>query len=192
MKKITPEFLTGFEYQLFWGTEDETIFIFQEDNTGVMKAEEDPVGFEWKINEQGVLALFFSDEIYYWKVLDKEGEGYTFQEYKNVNKKPEKTKTFIALSGNFDEIENEIVSENKEAFKDIIKDYNVWNYSIISFGFLILYSVLFLIFEMIVIVKDFQFMFKFITISLIVLYYSRGFFFLFHKLSYKIRAWIEK
>lgn len=191
MSKITSELITGFEHQLFWVTEEEVIFYFSENKTGWFREENEPVFFNWKINENGILAIFIDKEIFYWKIIDKSENTLNIQEYKNVNNKPQKTKIFKVVSDNFELIEEEIQNKNKFMLKEVLKNYNSWNYLIISTFFILIFIVLNLILNFIVIVQDFPIFLKSFLTLIIMIFNSRTIFYFLHKISYKIRNWIE-
>lgn len=202
MKKITEELLLGEIEDVLWLREDSSINIFENNYTGAFfnSDNEDGLYFDWKINDNGVLVIYpeNSKTIYFWKLQSKketeEGLELSIIEYikEEKDKKPKKNKSFIINSKSEEPIEKEIRQNNIELLKEIINDYNIWNYSIISFFFILYFLIVFIFINFIIILKDFPFLFQFFIIILGSIFIFRPLFLLANKISYKIRHWIEK
>jgi hypothetical protein len=198
MKNIDNDFLTGFEVLFYWFDENKNLFIFNEDKTGIKEDENKNVfQFRWKINENGILAIIYQESkiVYYWKFEQENENGkYKIQtfEKKENDKKPQKTEFFSITQNSQEGIESELKTNNIEKIKDILNDYNQWNYIVIGSSFAI--SVLIILFALnhIVIVKDFTLFFQLILVLIAEIFLFRPLLFMFNKLSYKVRYWVEE
>lgn len=202
MNKITEELLLGEIEDVYWEGEDSSINMFENDYTGAFftPENEDGIYFNWKINDNGVLVIYpeNSKTMYFWKIQSKkdtdDGVQISVLEYikEEKDKKPKKNKSLVLNSKSEEPIEEEIRQNNIEILKEIINDYNVWNYSIISLFFIIYFLVFLLLINFIIILKDFPFLFQAFMILLGTIFIFRPLFLLANKISYKIRHWIEK
>lgn len=204
MNKITEELLLGEIEDVLWLSEDSSISIFENNYTGAFffinkDKEEEGIYFDWKINDNGVLVIYpeNSKKIHFWKLQSKketeDGIELSLIEYikEEKDKKPKKVKNFIIKSKPEEPIEKEIRQNNIQLLKEIINDYNVWNYSIILVFFIIYFLITLVFVNFIIIIKDFPFLFQFFIILLGSLFIFRPLFLLANKISYKIRHWIE-
>jgi hypothetical protein len=203
MKKITKELLLGEFEDIFWIDEDISLIIFEEEGIGsfIKEKEDDNLIFKWQINDNGVLAIYPQDNsknIFFWKLegmTEKEdGLEINIQAYikSSVDKKPKKNKSKILKSKLTDPVETTIRQSNIQMIKEIISSYNIWNYSIISFCFLVFFLFNYLILNFIIIIKDFPFLFQTSIILILTILSFRQVFLIANKISYKIRYWIEK
>tara|TARA_Y100000034_G_C6907493_1_gene421606 strand:- start:884 stop:1495 length:612 start_codon:yes stop_codon:yes gene_type:complete len=202
MNKITEELLLGEIEDVYWQGNDSSINMFENDYTGAFFESDSEEGtyFNWKINDNGVLVIYpeNSKTIYFWKIQSKKetdiGVEISVVEYikEEKDKKPKKNKSLILKSKSEEPIEEEIRQNNIELLKEIINDYNVWNYSIISLFFIVYFLIFLLLINFVIILKDFPFLFQFFMIILGSIFIFRPLFLLANKISYKIRHWIEK
>lgn len=202
MNKITEELLLGEIEDVYWEGEDSSINMFENDYTGAFFTpdNEDGIYFNWKINDNGVLVIYpeNSKTMYFWKIQSKKdtenGVQISVVEYikEEKDKKPKKNKSLVLNSKSEEPIEEEIRQNNIEILKEIINDYNVWNYSIISLFFIVYFLIFLLLINFIIILKDFPFLFQSFMILLGTIFIFRPLFLLANKISYKIRHWIEK
>ncbi len=202
MNKITEELLLGEIEDVYWQGNDSSINMFENDYTGAFFESDSEEGtyFNWKINDNGVLVIYpeNSKTIYFWKIQSKKetdiGVEISVVEYikEEKDKKPKKNKSLILKSKSEEPIEEEIRQNNIELLKEIINDYNVWNYSIISLFFIVYFLMFLLLINYVIILKDFPFLFQFFMIILGSIFIFRPLFLLANKISYKIRHWIEK
>ena len=202
MNKITEELLLGEIEDVYWEGEDSSINMFENDYTGAFFTpdNEDGIYFNWKINDNGVLVIYpeNSKTMYFWKIQSKKdtenGVQISVIEYikEEKDKKPKKNKSLVLNSKSEEPIEEEIRQNNIEILKEIINDYNVWNYSIISLFFIVYFLIFLLLINFIIILKDFPFLFQSFMILLGTIFIFRPLFLLANKISYKIRHWIEK
>ena len=202
MNKITEELLLGEIEDVYWQGNDSSINMFENDYTGAFFESDSEEGtyFNWKINDNGVLVIYpeNSKTIYFWKIQSKKetdiGVEISVVEYikEEKDKKPKKNKSLILKSKSEEPIEEEIRQNNIELLKEIINDYNVWNYSIISLFFIVYFLMFLLLVNFVIILKDFPFLFQFFMIILGSIFIFRPLFLLANKISYKIRHWIEK
>ena len=136
--------------------------------------------------------------MYFWKIQSKKdtenGIQISIIEYikEEKDKKPKKNKSLVLNSKSEEPIEEEIRQNNIEILKEIINDYNVWNYSIITLFFVIYFLIFLILINFIIILKDFPFLFQSFMILLGTIFIFRPLFLLANKISYKIRHWIEK
>lgn len=201
MNKITEELLLGEIEDVFWIGQDNSMNVFEQDYTGAFfkDGEDEGLYFNWKINDNGVLVIYpeNSKTIYFWKLQSKKetenGIQISLIEYikEEKDKKPKKSKSIILTSESEEPIENEIRENNIEILKEIINDYNIWNYSIISLFFIVYFFFVLVILNFIIILKDFPFLFQLFIIILGSVFIFRPLFLLANKISYKIRYWIE-
>lgn len=202
MNKITEELLLGEIEDVYWQGNDSSINMFENDYTGAFFESDSEEGtyFNWKINDNGVLVIYpeNSKTIYFWKIQSRKetdiGVEISVVEYikEEKDKKPKKNKSLILKSKSEEPIEEEIRQNNIELLKEIINDYNVWNYSIISLFFIVYFLIFLLLINFVIILKDFPFLFQFFMIILGSIFIFRPLFLLANKISYKIRHWIEK
>ena len=202
MNKITEELLLGEIEDVYWEGEDSSINMFENDYTGALFTpdNEDGIYFNWKINDNGVLVIYpeNSKTMYFWKIQSKKdtenGIQISIIEYikEEKDKKPKKNKSLVLNSKSEEPIEEEIRQNNIEILKEIINDYNVWNYSIITLFFVIYFLIFLILINFIIILKDFPFLFQSFMILLGTIFIFRPLFLLANKISYKIRHWIEK
>lgn len=202
MNKITEELLLGEIEDVYWEGEDSSINMFENDYTGAFFTpdDEDGIYFNWKINDNGVLVIYpeNSKTMYFWKIQSKKdtenGIQISIIEYikEEKDKKPKKNKSLVLNSKSEEPIEEEIRQNNIEILKEIINDYNVWNYSIITLFFVIYFLIFLILINFIIILKDFPFLFQSFMILLGTIFIFRPLFLLANKISYKIRHWIEK
>lgn len=202
MNKITEELLLGEIEDVYWQGNDSSINMFENDYTGAFFESDSEEGtyFNWKINDNGVLVIYpeNSKTIYFWKIQSRKetdiGVEISIVEYikEEKDKKPKKNKSLILKSKSEEPIEEEIRQNNIELLKEIINDYNVWNYSIISLFFIVYFLIFLLLINFVIILKDFPFLFQFFMIILGSIFIFRPLFLLANKISYKIRHWIEK
>tara|TARA_Y100001960_G_scaffold82276_1_gene87831 strand:+ start:1190 stop:1801 length:612 start_codon:yes stop_codon:yes gene_type:complete len=202
MNKITEELLLGEIEDVYWEGEDSSINMFENDYTGAFFTpdNEDGIYFNWKINDNGVLVIYpeNSKTMYFWKIQSKKdtenGIQISIIEYikEEKDKKPKKNKSLVLNSKSEEPIEEEIRQNNIEILKEIINDYNVWNYSIITLFFVIYFLIFLILINFIIILKDFPFLFQSFMILLGTIFIFRPLFLLANKISYKIRHWIEK
>ena len=193
MNKITEELLLGEIEDVYWEGEDSSINMFENDYTGAFFTpdNEDGIYFNWKINDNGVLVIYpeNSKTMYFWKIQSKKdtenGIQISIIEYikEEKDKKPKKNKSLVLNSKSEEPI---------EILKEIINDYNVWNYSIITLFFVIYFLIFLILINFIIILKDFPFLFQSFMILLGTIFIFRPLFLLANKISYKIRHWIEK
>lgn len=202
MNKITEELLLGEIEDVYWEGEDSSINMFENDYTGAFFTPDNEEGiyFNWKINDNGVLVIYpeNSKTMYFWKIQSKKdtenGVNISVIEYikEEKDKKPKKNKSLVLNSKSEEPIEEEIRQNNIEILKEIINDYNFWNYSIISLFFIVYFLIFLLLINFIIILKDFPFLFQSFMILLGTIFIFRPLFLLANKISYKIRHWIEK
>ena len=176
MNKITEELLLGEIEDVYWQGNDSSINMFENDYTGAFFESDSEEGtyFNWKINDNGVLVIYpeNSKTIYFWKIQSKKetdiGVEISVVEYikEEKDKKPKKNKSLILKSKSEEPIEEEIRQNNIELLKEIINDYNVWNYSIISLFFIVYFLMFLLLINFVIILKDFPFLFQFFMIIL--------------------------
>lgn len=207
MNEITEELLLGEIEDIFWIDEDFSVIFFQNDQTGsvYVKDGDNDEGkelfFDWKINDKGVLAINFKNQeekIIFWKLnsfIEKEDTIHLkIQEYEKTNSssKPKKTKEKTIYARPEEVLEEKIKENNIDLLKNVVEDYNIWNYSIISSSFLIFFLFVYIMINFIVIIKDFPFLFQLFLILVSTTFVFRPLFFISNKISYKIRYWIEK
>lgn len=126
-------------------------------------------------------------------IENKDFISFNVEEFlKKVDKnKPVKINNFKLQRFSMKNIEEDYKSNNIEKIKEILKDYNKYNYFILIVSFILFEIIVTTILNNIVIIKDFTIFFQIILCFVITIFTFRPLWFFSNKLSYKFRTHIE-
>jgi hypothetical protein len=192
MTKFTSELLFG-EDNRFWNKGDGKYWFFENNNNGYYITEEsnEKIKFNWKINDKGILALKIEKKLIFWKIIEADKNEFHCNEYKKANNEIVENNQFIILYDNYSEELEEEIQEKALKIREIIKSFDILDYSI--FGFLFaLYSFLIIIsMNSIIFIKSFPLLLQFFVYSFIVFISLSKYFWISYKISIKIKSWLD-